>query len=237
MTAHATERRLTETLERAERRVVGALRLSPLELPTELAFAAGEWKGERASIVTRAFAGDVVRYARFAQVVGSGVAIANILCLPAVDRPLPVLGADIVAIGTRGGSVLVAADLSPSVAEGEGGASLAGLAERRARWAALPSAGELPRWCADWFSPFALFTRVGEERLGEALGAVEDFVEAFVAMAESGDSHPALAPVAATMQMGYQSAHRTDDRGLGMLGRMFGAEWAQRYVREALFPG
>ena len=224
-------------LLRAERRIVDTLGLAPIELPQALASTIGTWKGAPARIETRAYGGPVVRYARFAMVEGSGVAIANVLALPAVDQPLPVLGADLVAIGARGGSVLLAADLSPSVAEELGGASLAGLAGRRARRPALPHAGDLPGWCADWFSPHALFTRVPGERLDDALAALGDFVDEFVALAQGGRSSPALARVAATMQSGYQSAHRTDDKGLGMLGRMFGGEWAERYVAEVLFPG
>ena len=224
-------------LLRAERRIVDTLGLAPIELPPALASTIGTWKGAPARIETRAHGGPVVRYARFAMVEGSGVAIANVLALPAVEQPLPVLGADLVAIGARGGSVLLAADLSPSVAEELGGASLAGLAGRRARRPALPHAGDLPGWCADWFSPHALFTRVPGERLDDALAALGDFVDEFVALAQGGRSSPALARVAATMQSGYQSAHRTDDKGLGMLGRMFGGEWAERYVAEVLFPG
>lgn len=221
----------------AERRLVDTLDLAPVELPAELANAAGEWKAAPAAIVTRAYAGRVVRYARFAMVEGTGVAIANVLALPAAEQPLPILGADLVAIGARGGSVLLAADLSPTVPEAAGGASLAGLAARRAARPALPAAGELPAWCADWFSPHALFTRVPGERLDEALAALCDFVDEFVRLALSSQSRVALASVAASMQSGYQSAHRTDDKGLGMLGRMFGAEWAKRYVAEVLFPG
>lgn len=224
-------------LLRAERRVVDALGLEPIALATALASASGEWKGAPATITTRAYAGGVVRYARFAMVEGSGIAIANILALPAEDQPLPILGADLVAIGARGGSVLLAADLSPAVPEEVGGASLAGLAARRARGPALATAGELPSWCAEWFSPHALFTRVGAEQLDDALTVLDEFVDEFVLLALGSQRRTALAPAAARMQSGYQSAHRTDDKGLGMLGRMFGAEWAERYVSEVLFPG
>ena len=31
-------------------------------------------------------------------------------------------------------------------------------------------------------------------------------------------------------------AHLVDDKGLGLLGRMFGDAWASRYLREVLFP-
>jgi hypothetical protein len=37
-------------------------------------------------------------------------------------------------------------------------------------------------------------------------------------------------------QDGYAAAHREDDKGLGLLARMFGERWAERYLREVLFP-
>jgi hypothetical protein len=37
-------------------------------------------------------------------------------------------------------------------------------------------------------------------------------------------------------QAGYAAAHRTDDKGLGLLATMFGAAWADRYIDRVLFP-
>jgi hypothetical protein len=37
-------------------------------------------------------------------------------------------------------------------------------------------------------------------------------------------------------QSGYLSDHRTQDKGLGMLAKMFGAAWASRYIDAVLFP-
>jgi hypothetical protein len=36
--------------------------------------------------------------------------------------------------------------------------------------------------------------------------------------------------------MRYVRAHREEDRALGLLGKVFGVETAQRYIREVLFP-
>ena len=77
-----------------------ALNLRPLALPARLAQAEGEWQGEPVRAITRAYRGDEAVYARFTVVEGAGLSIGNVVCLPADDCALPILGADLVWIGT-----------------------------------------------------------------------------------------------------------------------------------------
>jgi hypothetical protein len=37
-------------------------------------------------------------------------------------------------------------------------------------------------------------------------------------------------------QASYLADHRNDDKGLRMLGRLFGADWSARYISSVLFP-
>jgi phycocyanobilin:ferredoxin oxidoreductase len=211
------------------------LGLGPLALPPELGRAEGEWRGSSATIETRAYRGGVIRYARFAVIRGPDLEIGNILCLPAPEHPLPILGADLVALGRETG--MLAADLSPVLPAGaECAAQLAPLAARRARQPPLPPGGRLPAWCAAWFSPHALYTRVDAAGLGNAVAAFQEFPRAFVALARRSRPRPALAREIVYAQDGYAAAHRTDDKGLRLLATMFGTAWAERYLREVLFP-
>ena len=221
--------------EEAERQIVSALGLAVSPLDPGLAHAEGAWKGQPVTIETRAYRGGQIRFARFARLWGAGLEIGNLLCLPDAEHPLPILGADLVALGRESG--MLAVDLSPTLPPGpERDAQLAPLAARRAAHPALPSGGELPAWCADWFSPQALYTRVGVERAGEALDAFRDFPSVFIELARTVAPRPDLADHVSTTQAGYAAAHRTDDKGLGLLARMFGPSWAQRYLDEVLFP-
>jgi phycocyanobilin:ferredoxin oxidoreductase len=211
------------------------LALAPVPVDPDLAFAEGTWKGDPVTIETRAYRNDVIRQARFAIVRGPSLEIGNILCLSALDRPLPILGADLVAIRREQG--MVAVDLSPTLPPGnEREAQLAGLAALRAQQPELPPGGVLPAWCADWFSPHALYTRCTLPQAKVASAVFRDFPRHFIELTRQSRPHSELRAHVARVQDGYMAAHRDDDRGLGMLAKMFGAAWAERYVSVLLFP-
>ena len=206
-----------ELLREVEREMARALDLQPMPLPPELACARGCWKGGPVELEARACRGGVIRYARCIELWGGELSIANVLVLPRVDLSLPVFGLDVVATGR--GSVMVAADLSPVA-----GGALPDLPPH-----GFPSGGELPEWCRRWFSPQAVYTRMPLARLSETREAVLDRVRALASIRPE----PAQA---AEGQRGYCRAHLEDDKGLGMLARMFGEAWAARFVREVMFP-
>ena len=215
--------------------LVRELALSRLPLDPVLDHAEGAWKGSPVTIDTRAYHGSVVRYARFARLVGGELEIGNILCLPDPAHPLPILGADLVALGRETG--MLAVDLSPMLPPGpERDAQLAPLMARRSAHPELPPGGPLPDWCAAWFSPGALYTRVDPGRLDAAASTFRDFLRTFVDLVRRSIPRPDRAAGVATAQDGYAAAHRTDDKGLKLLAKMFGSAWADRYVAEVLFP-
>ena len=213
------------------------LALEPVALDAELARADGTWKGAPVTIATRAWRGGNVRWARVATVTGGGLEIGNVMALAARDVPLPILGADLVSLGARGAGVMIAADLSPVLAPGEArDRQLAHFARRMSPFHDLTPGGELPAWCARWFSPYALYVRPTVAELPRAAEAFLETVHEFVALAGAAAREPASAAGVAEAQRGYAAAHREDDKGLGLLARMFGERWADRYLREVLFP-
>ena len=232
---------LPDVVRDAERLLAESLSLRPIALPPELARAEGEWKGAPVVIETSAHGGGAVAYARFATVwqpgaePGRALEIGNVLALGAPSSGLPVLGADLVGMGARGR--MIAADLSPTLPAGPArDAQLAPLAEGASARARLTPGGELPDWCARFFSPHALFVRPGPEELPAALAELDRYPRLFCRLArEPGDVANGTS-AAAAVQRQYLAAHRTDDKGLGMLARMFGEAWARRYVGEVLFP-
>ena len=214
-----------------------ALSLESLALDPPLARAVGEWKGAPVTIETTAWRGPLVRYARVATVRGAGLEIGNVLVLPRHDVPLPMLGADLVSLGARGAGTMIAADLSPVLPQGvEQDAQLGGLARRMASFRDLTSGGELPAWCARWFSPHALYVRPSPDELPRAAQAFREVVAEYIALASDAARSAVMSEEIMAAQAGYAVSHREDDRGLGMLGRMFGQRWADRYLRLVLFP-
>jgi phycocyanobilin:ferredoxin oxidoreductase len=215
--------------------LVRELGLEPLPLEPSLARAEGVWKDSPVAIETRAYRGGVIHYGRFAVMSGVDLEIGNVLCLPTPTHPLPILGADLVAVGRETG--MLAVDLSPVLRAGpERAAQLALLAARCACHPPLPPGGRLPDWCAAWFSPHALYTRVSPAELDDAVGAFREFPRTFVELARSSVARPALTGEVRHAQDGYTALHRTDDKGLRLLAALFGAAWARRYLEELLFP-
>jgi len=216
------------------------LDLEPADLSPELARAEGTLRGNPIVIETRAYVGPQMRFVRFATITGEGLSIGNALCLSRPEVALPIFGADLVALSAD--AAMIAVDLSPVLPPGaERDAQLALLAEARAKHPAFPPAGELPSFCAAWFSPFALFTRVGPSASSEAFAAYSDFHRAFAGIARRAHGEPPppmkMSPdevIAA--QASYLADHRNDDKGLRMLGRLFGADWSARYISSVLFP-
>lgn len=210
-----------------------------MQLDPVLARAEGTWKGEPVTIATRAWRGGAVRWARVATVTGGGLEIGNVLALPRLHLALPILGADLVSLGARGAGTMIAADLSPVLPAGDARErQLAAFARRMAEYTDLTPGGALPGWCARWFSPHALYVRPTPAELPRAAAAFREAVDAFVALAAAVESPADRAPDPAVQRAhdGYAAAHREDDKGLGLLARMFGERWAERYLREVLFP-
>lgn len=216
--------------DHVEQWLAAKLGLSRVRLDPTLERAQGTWKQVPVGIRTAAYSGGPIRYARFTRVESEALEIGNILCLSRADQPLPILGADLVAIG---GSGLVVVDLSPTVPDGVEGAILAA---RRARHPDFPSPGPLPAWCEGWMSPHALLARVSVELAPAALRAFRDFPATFLELADTSAARPALAAEIARAQARYVEAHLKDDKGLNLLGKIFGEAWSQRFLKEVLFP-
>lgn len=216
--------------DHVEQWLAAKLGLSRLRLEPTLERAQGTWKQAEVTIRTAAYAGGPIRYARFTRVESEALEIGNILCLARADQPLPILGAELVAIA---GSGLMVADLSPAVPDGLEGAILAA---RRARHPDFPSPGPLPAWCDGWMSRHALLARVSAEQAPAALRAFRDFPATFLELACTSAARPALAAEVGRAQARYVEVHLQADQGLNLLGKIFGEAWSQRFLKEVLFP-
>lgn len=224
-----------ETANSAERRLVDALALEPVTLPSELAALHGSWKGSAVSLRATAWRGPRVRYARIVRIAGDGLSIVNMLALSEADYPLPILGVDLVALGN--GSAVIAADLSPiagdpAVREQQNAA----LSSRVAGRPPLASAGTLPSWCDAWFSPHALFARIAADDDVDVAARTADYVDTFARLAADCRPDPARAAYVESQQQAYCAVHLRDDRGLQLTRKMFDPVLADRFLSDVLFP-
>jgi phycocyanobilin:ferredoxin oxidoreductase len=148
------------------------------------------------------------------------------------------LGADLVGLGKDAG-VLVA-DLSP-VPQGRTPALASEPALRepelnQLRALGLPPGGTLPAWCQPWFSAQPVFSRVAPQHAPAVAAALGVLCERFVQLAAQCEAQPGSAPAVAEWQARYCEAHRRDDRGLGLLHKLFDPALAERFLRQILFP-
>ncbi len=218
-----------------ERRMIEAFGLAAIQLDPALQSRTGSFKNKPVTIRSSAVSGPLMRVARFSVISGETLEIGNVLCVPEPSRMVPILGADFVAV--REDSVMLAADLSPvSDVPGDHAAQFALLDRALANCPELPPGGDLPEWAVELFSERPLYTRVHPERLTEAFEVFDHYVEAFIQMVQEAEAHPERSAEISRSQGYYSDVHRADDKGLRLLGAMFGMEWAQQYLEEFLFP-
>jgi hypothetical protein len=215
------------------------LALSPLALAPEVASLAGESRGHPAELRARAYAGPRHSYARFVELVGEGLEIANILIVARPELALPVLGIDLVGLGKE--KAVIVADLSP-MTDDPTRRALERDAVACSMTTRLPAAlaVELPPWATAWFSECALCARIPPSQSVAACQSVAEMADAFVQLSRAATTHELSHPDGrgnvARRQQAYFAAHRADDRGLLLLRRIFEPEVADRFLREVLFP-
>lgn len=212
-------------------------------MAADLAQAEGEWQGGPVRAMTRAYRGERAVYARFTVVEAPSLSIGNVVCLPADDSALPIFGADLVWVGTRPETAMIAADLSPSLPVGRGREpQLEGI--RKALVGVqkctepLIRGGPLPAWCDSLFSPYALYVRMGSNGIERGIEGFGAYVSALTGLV-SGTGMADIAVATEDVRAGrarYCEGHRVDDKGLMLLGRLFGGDWAREFVHEVLFP-
>lgn len=211
--------------------------VAPTPLPIDARFAQATATYKRAPIVlsTHAFVGPKIAYARFVRIDFAGGAIGNVLVVGRPEYALPIFGADLVAVGT---GTLVVADVSLVAAEPERTAQRDVLARAFADETPETPPGPLPAWCTPWFSPWALHVRAADDgALARAVTKLEARASAHIALTEAALGGAGGGPDAQRRAYAaYARAHREDDRGLGMLHAMFGAEFGRAFLDRVLFP-
>ena len=92
---------LRDLARECERRLVSALSLQPVALDPQFASATGSFKGVEIALEARGYAGGAIAFARFVELSGGALEIANLLCLPRTSYPLPIFGADFVSVSSQ----------------------------------------------------------------------------------------------------------------------------------------
>jgi len=210
------------------------LNLHLLAAPAHLSLMQGQWKGQDATLNARTYRGPHVSYARFVDISGPDLDIANMLILAEPGLGLPILGADLVDVGRP--SAVAVVDLTPLDSTDWPLAAPGVASLTRPPCPPLPSAGELPSWARKWLSRTALFAAVPPDERGAVRCHLAASCTRFVELIGQASADEGREGRARARQQEYCSAHRSEDRGLQLLGRVFDPGLANRFLREVLFP-
>ncbi len=163
-------------------------------------------------------------HAEFFSIPGE-IGVLHLCAFPADDAALPILGFDVVAGQQRATGCFL--DLSPTVPQAE---------PLVAHWAAgLAPSGE-PRVLPDWaamFSPHAVAVRPRDAAELEAGLAAGEAALRMILAAAPMRADPAAMHAA---QARYVEGQRRNDRTRRMLAGCIGADLAERFIAECLFP-
>jgi hypothetical protein len=211
-----------ELARSAAERLVSEAGLSPCPLPDGLDRASGSWREQPVRLQAWAWRSQALSWVRLvclerergAPREDRPLSIGNLLAVGRPERGLPVLGLDVVHV--RPEEVVVASDLVPT-----SGAPV--LSE------------QAPRWARGHFSSDARVVRVSPAALPEQAEHVGALLDRYLSLLGQ-DGRAADPEQAGARQAEYLAVHRREDPGMRLLGTMFGEAWAQRFLREVMFP-
>lgn len=98
----------------------------------------------------------------------------------------------------------------------------------------------IPEAARPFFSPYYLFARASTEvMVTQVYPAFLDYLGAYLHMWASGQVHPLVDPQAKeavhARHVAYSQYRAEKDPARGMLTRMYGEEWTERFIHEVLF--
>jgi len=193
-------------------------------------------------LTVSAFCTDELRQIRLAHIRGGSLQVLNFCAFPSLAYGLPSFAADLV---TLPGGHLIALDFAPNRdpatddAFAPGGALAAVYARHRLQ---LPDGGPIPEAAAKYFSPYFLWSRLptpeSDAVVADAvLQAFDDYLRAYLELVR--DATPledeATRSAVRKAQLSYARYRAEEDPARPMLTRLFGSDFAERLIHEALF--
>lgn len=167
---------------------------------------------------------------RLTTIEGPGTEIFALMVFPDDPSRVPVFASEFVVFGKIVRAAVV--DLQPagmsSDSRGELDRALAPLAAANPD---LLASGELPDWCRDYFTRGAVFALRREMAdLPRLETVLADYVDAWSRLCTHGGDSPPSAALDA-----YKSHHVVHTPGRPYLEKMFGIEWTEAFLRNAMY--
>ncbi len=231
-------------LERAIATLQSRLDLQPYPIPDGFERKEGVMgKGKKQeSVITTShgFKSDKLRQIRAAHVQGgSSLQVLNLVIFPKLNYDLPFFGADLV---TLPGGHLIAIDMQPLFSQDE--AYQAKYIEPimpmfHKYQQDLPWGGDFPQEAQQYFSPAFLWTRPSQTEVVESqvFAAFCDYLDAYINFVEQAEAVKDRPQLSAILQAhkSYANYRAEKDPARGMLTRLYGSEWTEKYIHGFLF--
>lgn len=195
-----------------------------------------------------AFTTPRLRYVRMVSFAGQGYDVFNFLAVPAPGCNMPLFGADIVALP---GGALAAIDFQPLSSSPDYFTSHAAYSTNADKFRAwqnsFPPGGELPAAAKKYFSPYALWTRLGPDSPVEASTArlqlaLLDYCHAYTQLLDSTSSQGTTIASNSKSEddsesflSEYLTYRIENDPAKRLLVGAFGLEWTEAVLNDVLF--
>ena len=209
----------------------------PLPVPEELA----ECRSIRKEGVIRSWAWSLpgIRRLRATRLdAGNVLQVFNAVAFPETDRQQPLLGVDLLQFGLRDKLVAVM-DFQPLRQDPDYlKRYMGGLKDLQQRFPAFAMGEEMRHYDANrYFSPWLLFARGPAKELKESLrSAFELLLHTYWALHDAERPDPGKQAEVEALQSDYARYSVRKDPAHGLFASYFGKSWADRFLREFLFP-
>lgn len=201
----------------------------------------GKGKKQESVITTsHGFKSDKLRQIRAAHVQGGSLfQVLNLVIFPKLNYDLPFFGADLV---TLPGGHLIAIDMQPLFSQNQ--AYQAKYSEPimpmfHKYQQDLPWGGDFPQEAQQYFSPAFLWTRPSQSEVVESkvFAAFCDYLDAYINFVEQAEEVKDQQQLSAILQAqkSYTNYRAEKDPARGMLTRLYGSEWTEKYIHGFLF--
>jgi hypothetical protein len=184
--------------------------------------------------------------ARSTYIFGPKVEIFNVMGFPANPTSAPVYASEIIHFANAPRVIVIDVQpvWSPELQETKHQNLMTQLATVKHKYKTLPSGGELPDWCKDFFTPHCIYSRPNDFSVSDKIAEahldylklwLENWIETTVNETNGKTSTDSDSPSYVEQLREYKHHHVANSPGTKYLGRVFGDEWTDDYLNRFMY--
>lgn len=216
-----------------------AEKIRPLNLDNEYLSNSGFIRNGAVEFRSSLFQTQKLRYLRSLYFIGSGYDVYNLITIPEIDSPLPILSIDLVKLP---GTSIVSIDFQPlnGSMDALSAKTTRMLIEVSEKWRlAFKCETSMKEKYEKYFSPFAIFARFTTENENYwkyALDAITDYVTIYAEVINEHDHNISFVRADDAALREYLDFRIKNDPAKNILNVAFGKEWTEFALEKSIFP-